>query len=105
MKRFATMCALLGMSVFVGCREDGKGGTQGKQSGESFNIEFPGGSVKVGEGGVDVQAPGVDVKVDSERGVDVKAPGVDVQVERDKKVNVKTSGVDVQLDSGSVNDQ
>lgn len=105
MKRLATICAVLGLTVAAGCQDNGKSDTEGRGAGEGINIEFPGGSVKVGEGGVDVQAPGVDVKVDSKKGVDVKAPGVGVQVERDKKVGVQAPGVDFQLDSTTTEDE
>jgi hypothetical protein len=88
------MAFLLGVAM-VGCgpKEDpGTGNTTGSSganaSGESteeeggFNIQFPGGSVKLGkDGGVNVEAPGV--KVDTKPGekVKVEAGGVDVDVD------------------------
>ena len=55
---------------------------EGGQSGEGFEINWPGGSVKIGEdGGVDVKAPGVDVNTKPGEGVKVKAGDVDVDVD------------------------
>jgi hypothetical protein len=39
-------------------------------------------------GGIEIQAPGVDVKVERDKGVEVKAPGVDVEA-RPKEGEVK----------------
>lgn len=58
---------LLGMA---GCTQQGAE----PKKGEGINIEFPGGSVRVGEEGVDVKAPGVGVKVEP-NGAKVDAEG------------------------------
>lgn len=55
----------------------------GEEGGDGFEIQWPGGSVKVGkDGGVDVKAPGVDVNTKPGGDVRVKAGGVDVDVNR-----------------------
>jgi len=69
---------LVALAVCIGCTEQ----EPKPKGGEGINIEFPGGSVKVGQDGVDVKAPNVDVKVDQGAKVDVQAPGVDFKLER-----------------------
>lgn len=91
MKRIFILTLLI--TVFlVGCKEE-------KKKSEGVNIEFPGGSVRVGEEGVDVKAPGVDVKVDKKQ-VGVNAGDVGVQVDKDTKVGVQAPGVDVDVKRG-----
>lgn len=54
----------------------------GDEKGDGFEIQWPGGSVKVGGDG----------------GVDVKAPGVDVNTKPGEQVKVRTGDVDVDVD-------
>lgn len=99
MKFLGTVVLLFGALCMAtaGCTE--RGSRQEESKGEGISIEFPGGSVKVGEGGVDVKAPGVDVQYDDKKGVGVKAPGVGVQVEPENaKVDAEAPGFKLKLD-------
>ena len=97
MKRLVTFLAVIALAISTGCKKE----EEKVEPKAGINIELPGGSVKVGEGGVDVQAPGVGVNVDSKKGVGVKAPGVDVKVDTDKGVGVQAPGVDLKVERNS----
>jgi hypothetical protein len=60
--RIATLAIIVSLACALGCETKPKTDAPPPQEG----------------GGIEVQAPGVDVKVDKE-GVDVKAPGADVE--------------------------
>ncbi len=63
--------AAIAMTTAVGCQSE---------PGPKMEGEAP--PVKEGEG-IEVQAPGVDVKVGGGDGVEVKAPGADVEVKQE----------------------
>ena len=93
MKTLTSLFLVLVVAACVGCIqvESEKSGNEGSNAsgGEGINIEWPGGGVKIGEGTVDVQAPGVDVQVDPSKGVKVNAPDVEVKVDRNTRVDVE----------------
>jgi hypothetical protein len=62
--------------------------------GKPMEITWPGGSVTIGDEGVEVKTPNVDVKTKPGVGTDVRAPGVDVSTEAGQSVKVKTPSVD-----------
>jgi len=103
MGRWLLGCMMMVMAVLSGCErgEDSRAGGSSGGSDEGFEIQWPGGSVKIGrDTGVDVRAPGVDVRVNDETGVKVKAPGVDVNANSKDGVGVKAPGVDVRVERG-----
>ncbi len=109
--RFA-IAALLFCVAAWGCdAESGPGGAgapadgAGTQEGEGGVVTWPGGSVKFGKDGVQVEAPGVDVDARPGEGVKVRAPGVDVDTETNKRVRVRAPGVDVDAQRSDPNDQ
>jgi hypothetical protein len=71
-------------------------GTGGGEAGagKPMEITWPGGSVTIGDGGVEVKTPNVDVKTKPGVGTDVRAPGVDVSTSAGESVKVKTPTVD-----------
>lgn len=70
----------------------GGGGETG--TGKPLEITWPGGSVTIGDEGVEVKTPNVDVKTKPGVGTDVRAPGVDVSTSAGESVKVKTPTVD-----------
>lgn len=101
------MFVLLACLAVVGCgpRSDvdangnpvtpGETAESGDDAGNGFEIQWPGGSVKVGkDGGVDVKAPGVDVNTKPGGNVKVKAGGVDVDVDVDTNKNLQPGSDD-----------
>jgi hypothetical protein len=71
----------------------GSGGS-GTGDGKPLEISWPGGSVTIGDEGVEVKTPNVDVKTKPGVGTEVKAPGVDVSTAAGESVKVKTPTVD-----------
>ena len=49
------------------------------------------------KGGLEIHAPGVDIKINKQDGVNVKAPGTEVHAGQGKGVDVKAPGVDVEV--------
>ncbi|MCM2372433.1 hypothetical protein [Aporhodopirellula aestuarii] len=92
--------ASLGFGL-TGC--DNGGGSESKAKTDGFELNWGSGSVKIdGDGGVDVQAPGVDVKRKAGEGVIVRTDNVDVDVAPGNGVQVKTpdTAVDASLQRG-----
>ncbi|HBJ36117.1 MAG TPA: hypothetical protein DDZ51_15485 [Planctomycetaceae bacterium] len=72
---------------------DSSGGG-GAGTDKPLEITWPGGSVTIGDEGVEVKTPNVDVKTKPGVGTDVKAPGVNVSTSAGESVKVKTPTVD-----------
>lgn len=111
MNRFHVLClpafVLVGSLLLTGCDSAGGSGTGngsgagGADDSQGFKIDWGSGSVEIGgDGSVDVQAPGVDVKHKAGEGVSVQAADVDVNVGNGKGVQVKAPSVDVDVQSG-----
>jgi len=67
---------------------------------KGIEINAPGVRVKINKDeGVNVKAPGVDVKA-NEEGVNVKAPKTDVKINRKQGVDVSAPGADVKVKPG-----
>lgn len=67
---------------------------------KGIEINVPGVQIKINEDeGVNVKAPGVDVKA-NEEGVNVKAPKTDVKINREEGVDVSAPGADVKVKPG-----
>jgi len=64
---------------------------------EGIEINWPGGKVKLGDDGVEVQTRGVEVKTKPGVGTEVHAPGVDVQTKAGEGVRVNAPNVDVDV--------
>jgi len=62
--------------------------------GKPLEISWPGGKVTIGDEGVEVKTPRVDVKSKPGVGTEVHAPGVDVSTSAGEGVKVKTPTVD-----------
>jgi phage gp45-like len=87
--------ALVALPV-VGCgaREEVKKEQKG------IEINAPGVQIKINEDeGVNVKAPGAEVKANKE-GVKVKAPRTDVEINREEGVDVSAPGADVKVKPG-----
>ena len=46
--------------------------------------------------GIEIHAPGVDIKIDKNEGVNVKAPNTEVHASKEKGAEVKAPGVDLE---------
>jgi len=87
--------------LFAGCdganqpvdRNPVSGGGEGG-AGKPMEITWPGGSVMIGDEGVEVKTPNVDVKTKPGVGTEVRAPGVEVSTEAGESVKVKAPSVD-----------
>lgn len=71
----------------------GSGG-ESDGAGKPLEITWPGGKVTIGDDGVEVKTPRVDVKSKPGFGTEVHAPGVDVSTSAGESVEVKTPTVD-----------
>lgn len=67
---------------------------EGDRSGKPLEITWPGGKVTIGDDGVEVETPRVDVKTKPGVGTEVHAPGVDVSTSAGESVKVRTPTVD-----------
>lgn len=82
----------------AGC---GRQGEREVKENEGININVPGVQIKINEReGVSVKAPGVDVKINEQEGVNVKAPRTDVKINREDGVDVSAPGADVKVKPG-----
>jgi hypothetical protein len=94
MTRGQRFVVCVAVAILAGCKQE----PPPPKAGDSFEINWSGGSVKIDpEKGVDVKASDVDVKYDKDRGVKVKTPRTDVNVDKDEGVEVKAPGTDVQV--------
>lgn len=90
----AVMTASLCVCI-AGCDGGNNNGGAGAKS-DGFELNWGSGSVKIdGDGSVDVQAPGVDVKRKAGESVTVRTENVDVDVAHGKGVQVKTPNTEV----------
>ena len=106
MHRWFSVLLLAACLPLAGCGSDSKGdgdragsvkpvgGSQDSDQKQDLDIKVPGVHIKIGGGkGVDVRAPGVNVKA-GQQGVEVEAPGVNVKTDQ-QGVDVKAPGVNV----------
>ena len=79
---FLYLSLLSAIGIFsIGCTPSGSNGRQDtRQTSPSVDVEAPNTKVDIGDDGIKVDAPGVDVKVGGGDGVQVDAPGAHVDL-------------------------